>query len=266
MKKIRTIVTIFICMLFIACEESANIHLSTEETNLIVVDGIITSENTNHLIKLTHTYQNINGTPEPVAGASIEITDDSNNYSLTESPAGSGEYYTPTMRAVTGKSYTITIQFENKTYTAQDSPVPVETLPAIQYYKIDNQYSLSLSNFGQDANFVNHSISWKNTPACTSGDCESKVVYYDLKTIDINEIFKPKKEDLLFPAGSTIIRTKYSVSAAYRSYLRSMLSETEWHGGIFDVQRANVSTNLSEGAVGFFATSTITSDTTMVTE
>ncbi|HTJ48991.1 MAG TPA: DUF4249 family protein [Cyclobacteriaceae bacterium] len=262
----RTIIIFFVCMLCVACEESANIHLSTEETNLIVVEGIVTSENTNHLIKLSHTYQNINGIAEPVSGASIEITEGLNNYPLIESPAGSGEYYTPIMRAVTGKTYTITIQYQSKTYTAQDSPLPVEPLPTIQYYKTNNQYSLSLSNYGQDANFINHSISWKNTPACTSGICESKVVYYDLKTIDVNEIFKPKKEDLLFPVNSTIIRTKYSVSDAYKSYLRSMLSETEWHGGIFDVQRANVSTNLSEGAVGFFAVSTIVSDTTMVLE
>jgi hypothetical protein len=43
-----------------------------------------------------------------------------------------------------------------------------------------------------------------------------------------------------------------------------MLSETEWRGGVFDVQRANVSTNLSEGAIGFFASCTIVTDTTVV--
>ena len=43
-----------------------------------------------------------------------------------------------------------------------------------------------------------------------------------------------------------------------------MLSETEWRGGLFDVKRANVITNLSEGAVGFFAVSTVVTDTTTV--
>jgi hypothetical protein len=45
-----------------------------------------------------------------------------------------------------------------------------------------------------------------------------------------------------------------------------MLSETEWRGGVFDVQRDNVSTNLSEGAVGFFAVATVVADTTVIAE
>jgi hypothetical protein len=61
-----------------------------------------------------------------------------------------------------------------------------------------------------------------------------------------------------------IIRTKYAVSPAYREFLRSMLSETEWHGGIFDVQPAPVGTNLSDGAIGFFAVTTIVSDTIVI--
>jgi hypothetical protein len=45
-----------------------------------------------------------------------------------------------------------------------------------------------------------------------------------------------------------------------------VLSETEWRGGAFDVQRENVPTNLSKGAIGFFAVSTVLSDTTIITE
>ncbi|MBE9509733.1 MAG: hypothetical protein IMY71_02550, partial [Bacteroidetes bacterium] len=44
----------------------------------------------------------------------------------------------------------------------------------------------------------------------------------------------------------------------------TMLSETEWKGGVFDVLPGNVYTNLSEGAVGFFAVSTVVSDSTVV--
>lgn len=72
------------------------------------------------------------------------------------------------------------------------------------------------------------------------------------------------QKQLLFLWGSTVIRRKYSVSAAYRNFLRSMLSETEWRGGIFDVDRANTATNLSAGATGFFAVTTVVADTTTV--
>ncbi|HEX8041058.1 MAG TPA: hypothetical protein VF490_18020, partial [Chryseosolibacter sp.] len=91
-----------------------------------------------------------------------------------------------------------------------------------------------------------------------------RVVFYDLKTIDVNELYKPDKAPFYFPAGSVVIRRKYSVSPEYRSFLRSMLSETEWRGGVFDVERSNVTTNLSKGAVGFFAVCSVVSDTTIV--
>jgi hypothetical protein len=77
-------------------------------------------------------------------------------------------------------------------------------------------------------------------------------------------MYKPDKEIFQFPKGTTVIRRKYSVSDAYRAFLRSMLSETEWRGGVFDVQRSNVTTNLSEGAVGFFAVCSVVADTTVV--
>ena len=38
--------------------------------------------------------------------------------------------------------------------------------------------------------------------------------------------------------------------------------ESEWRGGLFDVERGNITTNLSEGAIGYFAASTVITDTT----
>ncbi|MEQ8425482.1 MAG: hypothetical protein RIA63_12280, partial [Cyclobacteriaceae bacterium] len=67
-----------------------------------------------------------------------------------------------------------------------------------------------------------------------------------------------------FPENAVVIRKKFSVSPGYQSFLRSILSETEWRGGVFDVQRANAATNLTEGAIGYFAVSTVVTDTTIV--
>jgi hypothetical protein len=82
--------------------------------------------------------------------------------------------------------------------------------------------------------------------------------------MDVNEFFKPAEEEFNFPENTIIMRKKYSVGEEYKNFLRAMLSETEWRGGIFDVQRENVPGNLSSGAVGFFAVCTVISDTTIV--
>jgi hypothetical protein len=42
------------------------------------------------------------------------------------------------------------------------------------------------------------------------------------------------------------------------------MAETEWRGGLFDVQPGNVRTNLSEGAVGYFSVSAVVADTNLI--
>lgn len=261
----RNIVLIFIMLGFVACEDPYKKSLLTEDTRLIAVEGMLTSENTTHLVKISHPYKTQNGVTLPVSGAIITVTEGTTIYTLTENPSGSGLYYTPPMPAVTGKRYLLQIIYDGKIYTAEDTPPPIEPLSQISYYKTGNDYSLDLTPSGNHANYTNHEISWRNTSTCTSETgCHAKIVFYDLKTIDVHEVYKPEKENLHFPPNSTIVRTKYSLSATHKNFLRSMLSETEWRGGVFDVQRANTTTNLSDGAIGFFATSTILSDTTIV--
>ena len=266
--KFKTILIFFMWTSFISCVEvPIDFPLQTQNLNILVVDGILTNERLNHRIKISRPYTIQNGTALPVAGAIVSISDGTSSVVLTEVPAGSGEYYTPQVRAVFGRTYTLYIQHQGKNYFAQDSSVPVEPLAALDYRKVNELYALNLDRNGQDANFIDHQISWTNTASCTTGTtCEGRIVFYDLKTVDVNEIFKPEKAAFNFPVSSTVIRKKYSVSPAYKAFLRSVLSETEWRGGLFDVQRANATTNLSEGAIGFFAVSTVVSDTTIVFE
>lgn len=261
----KIISVLFIYLTVIACEEVVQRPLNIESTDLLVVEGIITNEKINHRITISFPYASQNGNRSPVTGAVLKIKEGNTEYQVSEFPAGSGNYFTEEMRSVFGKTYTLSIQYQGKEYAAQDSPVAVEPLPALNYEKVNDQYRLVLNDTGQDPNFLDHRISWSGTPSCISGtSCEAKIVFYDIKTLDVNEIYKPKQEEFTFPLNSTIIRKKYSVSPAYRSFLRSVLSETEWRGGVFDVQRANATTNLSEGAIGFFAVSTVVSDTTLI--
>lgn len=265
MNQSKSIWLIFIYLLLGACEEIVQRPLTIENSNLLIVEGIITNEKINHRITISFPSTSQNSSRSPVSGAVLKIKEGNAEYLVTEIPAGSGDYFTEEIRAVFGKTYTLSIQYQGKEYLAQDSSVPVEPLQALNYEKVNDQFRLLLSNAGQDPNFVDHSISWTGTPSCISGtSCEGKIVYYDLKTIDVNEIYKPKKADFTFPLNSIIIRKKFSVSPTYRSFLGSVLSETEWRGGVFDVQRANATTNLSEGAIGFFAVSTFVSDTTLI--
>lgn len=261
--KRRSIYFLLFVMSFSACEDPYYSKNTSLQIELIIVEGVITNEKKNHEVILSRIHLNQNGVSASVSGADVTISTNDSTFTLTEDPGTPGKYLTPLMRAASGKIYRLTFSIDGKTYSAEDSSVPVEPLTPINLDRQPEGYQLEFSESGQDANYIDHHLDWTQTPECAGG-CKGRVIFYDLKTIDVNDIFKPRKTDVYFPEGTTIIRRKYSVSPAYRNFLRSMLMETEWRGGVFDVDRANVPTNLSEGAMGFFAVSTVVSDTITV--
>lgn len=268
--KARLAFLFILTLLTFSCEERISWPRDSEPLSVIAVESVLTNENINQMIKLSFPYQEMNGTPMPVSGATVEVSDGNTTFIFIETPPTSGRYYSVNMRAVFGKTYTLHIQVAGKDFYAQDSSVPIEPLNPSSYQRSESDstlYKLNFSESGSGPNYVLHDLNWQATASCVAGQaCTAALVYYDLKTVDVNEVFKPKKEEFLFPLGTTIIRKKFSASPAYQEFLRTVLSETEWRGSVFDVQRANASTNLSGGAIGFFAISTVLSDTTQVVE
>ena len=74
-------------------------------------------------------------------------------------------------------------------------------------------------------------------------------------------MFSPARERVYFPPGTNVNITKESLSDGYAEYLRGLLSETSWNGGLFDVKPGDPYTNLSQGAIGYFAATTVIRDT-----
>lgn len=270
MKILRTIILIIALLQLISCNEKIlDWDLNNEPSNQIVIEAVLTNENRQHLIKITKPYLEQNQEPDPVSGAIVTILSGGGNISAIENPVGSGLYYTDSMTAVSNYQYTLRVEINKSTYTATAIQPPGEELDQLKYYKsIDDLYTIDFyDSTSTVVNYIEYSIDWQTTNSCVNPDsCFAYQVYYDLKTVDVNEQFKPDQEQVNFPAGATIIRRKYSVSEDYQDYLRGVLSETYWRGGIFDVIPANAPSNLSNGAIGFFAVSTVESDTTIVTE
>src|SRR5688500_14044316 len=102
---------LFILLYATACEERIDMPLSPEETGLLVVEGVLTHENKNHMVRLSLPHTKQNGTAQPATGASVYVFEDTTASVLTETPPGSGEYYTPVGRAVSGKMYTLYIVY-----------------------------------------------------------------------------------------------------------------------------------------------------------
>ena len=116
----------------------------------------------------------------------------------------------------------------------------------------------------QDASMMEVYYDWSAMPDyCTTyGYCEASEVYYTLDNIDAEKIFAPDRQIISFPEKTRIIRRKYSLSPAHQQFVRALLLETEWRGGLFDAEQGNVPTNFSHGIRGWFGACMVVSDTT----
>lgn len=264
---LKQIKHVLVFLLFVSCEAERDWDLQSGSLPVIVVDGILTNEKKAHEIRLTHPVTEMNQTPEPVLGAVVAVFDGSKVYILNEDPVKPGLYKTiPEFRALYGKRYMLYIKFQDQEYTAKASMKPVTPLKPMNISPVGELFKIELQE-SDEPSMVEVYLDWSHLSGYkdkSTDENQAKLVFYSLNSIDVNEMFKPGKETVLFPGGTKILRKKYSLSDDHQKFLRTMLSETEWKGGVFDVLPGNVYTNLSEGAVGFFAVSTMVSDSTML--
>jgi hypothetical protein len=255
-------------MLLLSCVKQTDWPLKSQQTDLIVVQGIITDTMGSQTITIMHPVSHLNEPPQPVSGANVIITDEDSAYTLTEQPANSGVYLTKnSFIAQTGKHYTLLIALNNKLYTAKAIMIPGVHFNALKYAKDegDNLYhidSVAKAFNTSDTAMWEVLLDWSQVPGYENVDhskTKARLLYYTLPTLDVSQIFAPAMENITFPAGTIIVERRYSLTPEHAAFLRTLLSETNWKGGLFSTVSANVLTNLSSGAIGFFGACSITS-------
>ncbi|MCF6366626.1 MAG: DUF4249 domain-containing protein [Bacteroidales bacterium] len=273
--RINKLSFLFLAVIFLAlfsCERKINWDLKTSSEQFLIVDGLITNEYANQKINLTLSVQNLNDTAKSVSDATITISDGEQTFNFHENTT-SGIYLSDSkFSAVVNKTYTLNIKYNNEDYFAEANIYPVsvsDPLPYIQipdtnlyYIAYDiaefNPYESAMYEVILDWSDVN---GYENLPI---NETSAKMYYYRLKTIDVNQIFAPDNEIVIFPYGTLMTQRKYSLSPEHEDFIRSVLMESQWHGGNFDIEEGNVYTNLSSGALGFFGASSVISFSTIV--
>ncbi len=253
---------ILIAFFLSSCEKKVEWQLQTVNTNLIVVDGIITNEPKTHTIIINYPVTQINEKPEPVTGATVLISDGDSTYTLTEQPVNTGRYNTNNnFSGQINKTYSLLINYNNKVYTAKTYMVRgLEINPGNIYLKNPNNNLYHLCWVAPPFNTPKPAmweviIDWSMLPEYNNfnpDSCKSRLLFYTLPTLDVSQIFAPEIEKVFFPKGSVINLRRYSLNKEHAEFIRSLLLETNWQGGVFSSVPANVLTNLSNGAMGYF--------------
>jgi len=265
MKKI--VLIIIPILLLLSCIKKTDWSLKPQNTDLIVVEGIIVDTMGAQMIIITRPFTQLNETPQPVSGANMIITNEDSAYTLTERSPNSGVYLTKSsFIAQPGKHYTLLIALNNKLYSAKATMVPGIHFNALKYSKDvgDNLYhidSVAKAFNTSDTAMWEVLLDWSQVPGYENADpskTKARLLYYTLPTLDVSQIFAPAMESIKFPAGTIIIERRYSLTPDHAEFLRTLISETNWTGGLFSTVPANVLTNLSSGAVGFFGACSIT--------
>lgn len=265
-----TFLLTLILLMCASCTEKINWDLEYQESDVIVVEGKITSESKSHEVILSWPVYEMNSLPEPVTGAVVEINDARTIHSLTEDPSRPGVYLSDDHFAgEVDKGYQLRIRYGERLVTAVAFMREAQPFPNMRLRLVQNNpplYEVYI-NEQNGPSIIRMELDWSHVrgyEGLPSHENHALIYHYTIGTVDVNHIFSPDREHVYFPPGTIVHREKESVSRAYGEFLRGMLSETDWRGGVFDVLPGNARTNLSEGAIGFFTAADVLRDTVII--
>jgi hypothetical protein len=274
MKIQKILIVLFVTLVFSACQEVIDWDLN-EGNEHLVVNGEITTEYKKHYVylSLTSDYYG-NNPPEKVSGAKVQISDGTQVFPLTEEEPG--VYATDSIAGQTGKIYELTIEYNGETYTAKDSlpevtdmqaayPIQLfDTIPFTDPPEIDSGWSVVM--LAQEPPGKGNHYMWRYY---VNGKLESDTLREWLfANDDFVDGNSPQSGWLLYTQpqkirknvihkGDTFKLCMYSITKQYYDHLLSVLFQTDFRGGFFDGPPSNASTNLTNGAVGFFHASDV---------
>lgn len=112
MKKKRVIIPVFLFVAFslMTCIDPFNPQIDNYQ-DLLVVDALITDENSSYFVKLTRTTETPRATPKSVTGAQVSVTDNLGNSGVfTEITSGLYKSDSLTFTGIPGRTYTLRIK------------------------------------------------------------------------------------------------------------------------------------------------------------
>jgi hypothetical protein len=264
---------VFLTLIFMGCEKEVDWKTHTATEPVIVVEAMLTNEFKIQELRLSHPVEKMNDIPEPVTGAIVSVSWRQETVSFAESDETPGTYFSEhAFAAAVETQYELSIEYEDMKFEAETFMVAVlpYNLPVFNYRPQKGLYEINWNNSQyspQEQAVYEARIGWTHLPSYNHPDSLSRarLNYYTLNTIDIGYmIFPQDKQEVLFPAGSIAIISKFAVNNDYGAYLRAFLAETQWRGNLFESAPGNLPGNISNGGLGYFSACAVIRDTLVV--
>lgn len=279
MKNLNYFILLSVVLFLFSCEEKIDFDLNDQENSRLVVEGNLTNQTKIHTVELSRTssyYENQSAPRE--TGATVSISDGTTSHQLTETNPGIYET-APTYKGEIGKTYTLNITTSNsENYTASSSITPVTHIDTIltfveesvkgqggsgQEFK-DNV--LSFYHFGPEPATLGNNYLWKlNLNGQDLSSSATEVTFETDELVNgnyINGFFIHQIDefDPILDTDSLKFTVElHSISKEYYDFLLAIILETEFSGGLFSGPPANIPSNISNGGLGFFRASAVSS-------
>ncbi|HCX99168.1 MAG TPA: hypothetical protein DG754_03425 [Bacteroidales bacterium] len=274
----KLLILIFFTLSIVSCTERIDIDLDSTYTRCVIY-GEFTTDTTSHWISITRTGDYFkNEPPSPVSGAVVTIGDNENSHSLTEDAENPGNYYTNSdVYGVVGKVYTLFVDGVDllndgnlKSYEASSEIMPVASPDSIEviyknfwFVNVYAQDPLETEDFYKFLVYQNgvlHSDSLQKIQVIDD------VLFNGNYTNGISIYFvNPDSEDT-FNAGDTITVEFCGITKDYFKYLIELQASARPSVPLFGGAPANPRTNLSNGAIGYFAAYSVSRASTVIQE
>ena len=252
----RLLYFLVIGMGFISCKDQITIDIPNNNP-LLVVEAVVCSETDSSFVKLSLS-SNYYASPNysKVENAVVKI----NGIDFIHKGQGIYKPYDGFVGKV-DSTYELKIEHENKTYTSNSTMVPmfrVDSLSqkfkakegflpegySISYWGFDNRKPIKYTYF--------QSGFWDNERGKDS--IQNNLVLFDNNSIPLNQEYVFELPFSRFKSGALFFCIFRSIDKAMYDFLKEYSVQSSRAPGPFKQQPANLPSNISGGAVGYFAT------------
>lgn len=251
--------------IFTTCELPVDWELKPGENGKLVIEAIITNEQKAQEVKLSLSYNDFNEKPVSVSEAVVRFHDGQNVVEFVEDSLEPGTFRSevPIVLAYF-TAYSLEVLYKGQQHMATSYMVPVLPFQPLTFEQIGETDSLRIKEVADIYGLVQQAmyeinINWSHITNADSS--KAKVFYYTFTTVDAGQIFSPPKEQVIFPRGSIVVEKKYSLNEDFAGFMRALVLETQWQGGVYEDDSGSLPTNFSNGALGFFGICAVKSDT-----
>lgn len=252
-------------VLFYSCEDVITLDLETEDSRLVIdasINWVKGTTGNTQSIKLSLTTPYFSQEIVPANNAIVVVTDENNNTFQFLEEGNTGIYSTSNFTPVIGRKYFLSINYNNETYTAQETFVSVSAFDTIQQDEgagFTGEDIEIKAFFTDPINEENHYLFEFQPEIFTIPDLN---VYEDRFT-NGNQMFGYFSDEEL-ESGQNITIKNYGISKEFYNYMFVLLQQnSQDSGGPFETQPATVrgncfnQTNADNYPLGYFRLSEV---------